>query len=908
MADIELLRNVNQANKRYAAPLFADLEAGRPVKDEDLLFLEDFTKQEENRIRARDLMIKAQKVRLAPEETAFLEKFEVGLTGGNKVQTVDPRSGVPRVENVPERKSTNLEDIFAKVNLPEDLKAELSKGLAELAPIADTPIGDNGTVLSLYLKNKLGENNVLASADGQRFFIRPEGGGGFVPLPAKDILPSIARGATTFAGGVGGELLGSFGGLAGVALGGGAGSGLGEGININNAIEFAKKEGIVTGDEPSLKEKRNREIGTAAALGGFFGGGTGALKGAARGIGTALEEGAPLGKSISEGIRAESNTLAQGAANQARKMGLRGGDIRRLKGEVEQQGLSDVLEAGFKELGDRPLAGEIAQNSVKSRLNFLRNLRNQAFDKADQNFQQKLQKGNFAFIDMTDSYKQLQKELSKAANESPGAAKLMNKLGILEDIQNVLNSTKQGVLKGNIPSSKLTKQRFVQEGFEDVSFVTDRTDLITGKRVVQTTKQPVTIGEGFDPKQVTALDLRNLSNEINNILETLGKGDTAVPARLKKTLIQFKGAVDGSLDPSIKGKINTDVGELAMQYLDANDDALAALSVNNPFFANLKTAGRNQDIKLYKDAFKLSKNLHEEIPSKLKKVIIGNPIDPLTPASVDKALLKLDSDTAGKLKNIITRDQATNDLFEKAIEKKVYNKGSRESQRIAAVSPEGFEQALIVSDKEILEAQTKGKKPKLDLVKQTIIPESERFRELEKGFAGAKVKKVITDNNNLTTRVLLGGRETSATATASRLGAAQAQAQKKPSLFDTAIGAGGEPAAEQGGGSLGRSIGFGTGAFLGKHSGIEEGGLLGGLLGQQVGEFVEKQGARTVRPSLRFSADVLEAGRTLPLAPLKDVSDLIAGPNRDLTPEEIERQKSKGLKFGDQIKKDLLSR
>jgi len=869
---IQLLRSANQANKGYARKIMAQLKAGESVRPEDQQFIDEFLDAEEERLQAKDLIVASKTRSLSREEDSFLKKFETKMIGGEEIQTVDPRTRVPRIERTRRQTSPDLEDIFKKANLPEGIKSELSSGLAELAPIADIDLENGETVLYKYLKQKLGPANVLASKDKERFFIRAGEGQSFQPLPPVNLLPSLARGARTFIAGLTGDAVGSLGGLPGAAIGGGLGSALGEGINVNNAIEFAKGQGIVTGEEPALIGKRNKDAAFAGALGGLFGGGAGTLKGIGRGVKTAIDEGAPLGKSISQGIRAESNTLAQGAANSSRALGLRGKEFRAAKGEIEQQGRTDFLKQKFGSLSDGPVAGDTAQQAIQRRLAVLNAERQVLFTEAEENFAKNLEKGNFGFIDMTNSYQKFVKEIKKASAESPAVADFVRSNNILGDLQSVLNSTKQQVLRGEVPASDLTRSRFVKKVLK-TNKVESRMLDASGRPAVRDVQEEILEGAGFNPTQTTAADLRNTSNFISEKLDQFDGSQIAAPKRLKRLMVQFKGGLDSAFNPGIRGSKNSELYDAAISYLDDDDDILAAISGQNPFFGTIKTPKRAEEIRKFTRAFEYSKQIHKEIPSDLRTNIIGKSIKKgLDPSEAEDSLFNLSSESAAKLKAIIDKDPALKDTFELAVERRVYQSAPKQSQRLTNTSLESFEQASLASEQEILEAQTKGIKPTANPIDKALIPIQERARELESGFAGATVKTNIEKSR--TVKALLGPDRTGKVLKeSSRLGASQAEAKALENAGNTGAG-----------GALGAVLGAGAGnSITGEPLGVG----VGLLAGRQLGEVAEKQLSKSVGPALRFTADALETARTIPLAPLKDIASPFLQPSRDLEEDEI---------------------
>lgn len=539
--ELEALEKVTiRREKERAERIVADFEAGKPVSPEDQAFLQNVVSRETTR----------------------------------QEQIVDPRTGVPSVVNVSEK---TLE-VLQGAGLDAKKRKDIANKIAAIAPIAELEIEPGKTVLAKLLIKELGAKNVISDQTGKNFMIRTPSG--FTRVPTANILPDLARAGVQIGLGAGLEYAGAAfapetGGLslALPAIGAAIGTGGGEALIFSDAVNRAKDIGIISGDEASILDEMKGRVLAAGGFGAIFGAG-GKLPAVIKAAKAARKTGKSLGEAVETGLRQEGS-LATKAGQAIERVGFESPELTvstaAAKGEAGARQL--VEEFAEVEAAD---AGRILQEAIESKRAALRQARDEAFELADAQFAEQLERGTFGFADVSGALSSLEKELAREGAGNPEFARLQN--DILPQIRSSLNATKAGIREGVLPANRAVTARFFKPMAE------------TG----------VPTNPGFDPKQVTAADLRQTFNSLRDTITDLNEG--GAPQRLMaKKLIQLKNSIGASLgDPSI-----------------------AISGKTTPYISGIKPGAAAKDFKLYKDAFSKSAALKQGISPKLERLAEG---------------------------------------------------------------------------------------------------------------------------------------------------------------------------------------------------------------------------------------------------------------------------------------------
>ncbi len=380
--------------------------------------------------------------------------------------------------------------VFANLrNKPEAVKEALNS----MRSVLDSPLPNGGTVRERFLSKVYGKLYIT----GKDFGIKKDGE--IVPAPKEDIVGGLGSFGGKLATGVTGEIIGA--GLGaplgpvGALAGGAIGAGVGEGVvgvtdRVNDSLK-AREFGLV--EDQEIPEFAFNVLGEAAKESAVVVGLTGAL--------STLK---PIASKIAKELRVSGTT---------------GREIGVLKGKVEQQALSDQLLEDIAPINEMEKAtpgldvfGETAKKIALNIKNNIINTSNKLFDKADAEFANKLQTGNFGFIDASDLYNKFANQLQRFQRQGVLAAE--EAADMLNTVQNQLNGVKKDVLDGFIPASEQAIQKFQKASVE------------------------------FDPKVVTGADYRRTTNAIDELFSRISS------KRGKKALSQLSTDIQNKVGAS----------------------------------------------------------------------------------------------------------------------------------------------------------------------------------------------------------------------------------------------------------------------------------------------------------------------------------------------------------------------
>jgi hypothetical protein len=299
-------------------------------------------------------------------------------------------------------------------------------GLNRLAPILDVKLNAQGeTVRERYLKKVYGEGNVSVDPETNEFYVK--GGGNSLTLAPK---PTWQGQTGTFiknvgAGLAGEALAGSAFGPVGAIAGAGVGAGLGTASTMQDALKAAQSEKLLNkNDLPTI----NKEIGKGA----LFSGGLAALTGG-----------------LSEAGKFALNKIAPSispAAKQLKIGGNTGLGIGKMKGEIEQQIMSDDL---LKQINPAVQAeqtsnqgldyfGQAVKTGIGGLIDRIDNAGNKYFNNIDARVKKEVTSGKVQFVDVSNIYNDLVTNLGKLDGKEIPAGTAPQ---IVERLQNALSGT-----------------------------------------------------------------------------------------------------------------------------------------------------------------------------------------------------------------------------------------------------------------------------------------------------------------------------------------------------------------------------------------------------------------------------------------------------------------------------------
>lgn len=570
------------------------------------------TQQEEDRAARIYADLQAGKT-VAPADLEFFKNVIVSQEAPKQEQIVDPRTGVPSVTTVPSEPTLK---VLSGAGLSKEQRKDLERKIAEIAPIAELPVDGSGrTILGNLLVKELGGGNVKVSRDGKNYMIRADKDSPFTKVPANNVMSDLARAGVQIGATAGLEFLGTTAGVALAPSTGGASLALApaaagltnaavEGLLYQQAVDRAKEYGAISGDEAILQQELINRAAGAGVLGLLFGAGGTAPK-IYKAAQAAKRAGKPVNEAIEIGIRKEGGSLAAQLGQQMESFGLRGAKDVAKSTAAKGEALALQVANELKDV-DAGAAGRVLRSAIDNKVAGLRESTNQAFKVADQKFAESLQKGNFSFIDVSGGLSKLEKEFAEEAAGNPEFADLQR--AVLPRIRSSLNSTKAAIQEGVIPANPVTSARFFKPLAE------------TG----------VPSNPGFDPRQVTAADMRKTFNILRETISDLSDGN-ATERLMAKKLIGLKNSIGARLgDKSIE------------------------IGVKTPYYSGIKVGAAAKDFAPYKTAFAEAKKLKEAVSPKLQRFVEGaTDISQVTDTELSKKLVGIDEDLAKEAKSLI---------------------------------------------------------------------------------------------------------------------------------------------------------------------------------------------------------------------------------------------------------------
>lgn len=454
----------------------------------------------------------AQGVEISAEELNALKEF--------KIQGIKDKIN-NGIEISPEElnlaKSYGAERQFEAKKMAVNEKKAVD-GLNRLAPILDVKLNDQGeTVRERYLKKIYGDGNVTVNPETNEFFIKG-GGNSLVPAPKPTWEGQLgAMGGDVVAGAVGEGIGASVFGVPGAVIGAGLGAAAGTGVNFAKATAAA--QGLIKPEE--LKE--------IAKSGGFASLGSGLAGGAFAGLGQALK---PLGEQLKIG-------------------GNTGLGIGKMKGEIEQQIMSDKLLKQIEpaviaeQTSDQGLDyfGQAVKSGIGGLIDRIDRVGNQLFDTIDGRVKQGIEAGKVQFADVSGIYNNLVINLGKLDGKEIPAGTAPQ---IIERLQNALGGTTgvfnpKTVTAGDFRSAINTISSLYDEGvsaFASKPLAQFRTDL---------TNKALESGGNFAKYKKAFEVFKMKHNLIPDELQGIKSMDTTTAAGVIKSLTKDQNAKVGKL-------------------------------------------------------------------------------------------------------------------------------------------------------------------------------------------------------------------------------------------------------------------------------------------------------------------------------------------------------------------------
>jgi hypothetical protein len=573
-------------------------------------------------------------------------------------------------------------------------------GLNRLAPVLDVKLNAQGeTVRERYLKKVYGDENVTVNPETNEFYIKG-GGNSLVPAPKPTFVGQLgAMGGDVVAGAVGEGIGASAFGVPGAVIGAGLGAAAGTGVNFTKATAAAAAQGLVKPEE--LKE--------IAKSGGFASATSGVLGSVFGGLGQALK---PLG---------EAATLA----------GNTGREIEKYKNAFLRQAKSDELLGQVRGASD---LGTLAKNTMTQTFNSIKASTDQAFQAADQAFGESLQKGTFTFVDASKAVSQLQSKLAGFVDD--GLIPEAEAKVAFDAITKQLNNVKRNVLGGGLQASDLAKSRFMQT-----------VEKLPENGRMAFNMQDIGNNLGFDPKQVTALDLRKTSNVIQDLFKNTKN------TRLQGVLASFRSGVDGALG-GIKEGLEESQEMLKEAFIRGGGDiesfisqgaeALGSPKIASDFLNSIVTPKGAKDFVNYKQAFGVAKQKYTLFPEKFRNMIYKD----APKEDFAKSVLSSKAQEVKPLQSLF-RSAGVEDQFTQSLKGEIIKQGT--SQRNALrqfrpATPAAIRQAEARTIPEVKALQGSGVKPDFDTVKAMELKPSEKLSQTEPILIGQNIGKFLNKN------------------------------------------------------------------------------------------------------------------------------------------------------------------
>lgn len=526
--------------------------------------------------------------------------------------------------------------------------------------------------------------------------------------------PGVARFLSIIAGSVGGTALGSQagmplrGGATGAALGSAAGDLVGTGTALATGSISPEEAG---GDLPGI-------IAKATTVGGLefilpFGFQTVAKTPAAKKAVTgALKEAGVAGNEIAKFFKDIGKAYAKvSAGNKLERLGFGGTEMTTLKAAVKERTfldkqlarLQDYIPSISDDTGKALTSlGKTAQKGVKLEVDNISAKAKGLFRAADRIVDKKAKTGTLKaddFADVSLFVRQLDQELADLAENSivptdRQAARVLS--GVSDTVKKILNGTVR-----NAPNA--TKQKL---GMTTFTGTPPKRDYL-GVLRQESTLEPV-IESGFNPKLVTAKDLRTAKNYFSTMLDDLGSFQNIPTSALKKVLTRYKGQIDDALSPGI------DLQDTLGGVLTGSADE--GLETGVQYTKGLIKAPNSQTFKTYNQGYKTLADGFKQTPNAVREAVVSKPnelgiLEPVNPSSAQKNLLNLDLENARAVRKAVDKyvTGAEKLSFRRGVQGQFFEKGAR-SDTLAKVKPtaKATKLADFVSEDEMLEAQAAG--------------------------------------------------------------------------------------------------------------------------------------------------------------------------------------------------------
>jgi hypothetical protein len=655
------------------------VEANQPISDGEL----DLVKQ----YKYAELGVKTfQNQPISDQELAFLKSYKPTSIGEDKPKEITSTGGT--------KESKALASLRTKPEL-------VTEALNSMRSVLDTPLPSGETVRERFLTKVFGRIYL----SGNEFGVMKNGE--IVPAPKEDMLSGVGSFGGKLVTGVAGEMIGAGLGAglgpAGVLIGAGLGAGVGEGmVGVADRAKDAFKA-----RELGLIEDKEIPKFALTALGE-----AGKEAGVVAGLTSVLSTLKPIASKIAKDLRVSGTT---------------GREISAMKGKVEQQALVDRLlediapiEQMEKATPGLKVFGETGKKIVLDVKNSIIGKSNQLFDQADAQFADRLQSGDFEFIDASGVYNKLRANVNKFTRE--GVLSEDEAADILSSVQNQLNGTKNDILSGAIRVPDQTLNKFSKK-VEKVTPVQSQILDSSGNPVTKFIKESVETAGEFDAKKVTAADYRRTSNVIDELFSRIKS------KRGKKAL--------GQLATDIENKI-----------------------------------GSSNESLLYKRAFKEKGKLYKALPEDL----IGIDKDTLG-SEVQEAMVKLQPEEAVQFRRIVEK-APEREIFDKSAKKEFMNTTPIRKRRVRevrkGVGEETLQQAQARSPLEAEQLEASGVKAKLSPIKKALLSSSETTGKKESMIAGENLASRFYQKEGEIIGNLLGSENAKALKeTAEKLGDAQ---------------------------------------------------------------------------------------------------------------------------------------
>ena len=411
--------------------------------------------------------------------------------------------------------------------------------------------------------------------------------------------------------------------------------------------------------------------------------------------------------------------------------GNTGREIEKYKNAFLRQAKSDELLGQVQGASD---LGTLAKDTMTQTFNSIKASTDQAFQAADQAFGESLQKGTFTFVDASKAVSQLQSKLAGFVDD--GLIPEAEAKVAFDAITKQLNNVKRNVLGGGLQASDLAKSRFMQT-----------VEKLPENGKMAFNMQDIGNNLGFDPKQVTALDLRKTSNVIQDLFKNTKN------TRLQGVLASFRSGVDGALggvkegleesQEMLKEAFVRGGGDIE-SFVSQGAEALGSPKIASDFLNSIVTPKGAKDFVNYKQAFGVAKQKYTLFPEKFRNMIYKD----APKEDFAKSVLSSKAQEVKPLQSLF-RSAGVEDQFTQSLKGEIIKQGT--SQRNALrqfrpATPAAIRQAEARTIPEVKALQGSGVKPDFDTVKAMELKPSEKLSQTEPILIGQNIGKFLNKN------------------------------------------------------------------------------------------------------------------------------------------------------------------